>query len=170
MLGPPAIDLQRIRTTIPIHEVSHDAPIIHQSQTHNAVPIEHFLQKGGILHNAIPPNDIGSRVLHSGQCTREIDGVADNLAKELKLAESHVRISPLEFNHSASDKKTFSPTSASRELLRTNYLVIMMIGLLLTSVLRRSRLVFRILQQMSLLECPLTKRTFGLNSFILDTR
>ena len=59
------------------------------------------------MHNAIPPNDIGSRVLHSGQCTREIDGVADNLAKELKLAESHVRISPLGFNHSASDKKPF---------------------------------------------------------------
>ena len=87
-----AIDRQTIHTTIPIHEVSHDAPIIHQSQTHNAVPIEHFLQKGGILHNAIPTNDIGSRVLHSGKCTREIDGTADELAKELKLTDSHVRI------------------------------------------------------------------------------
>jgi len=91
-LSFPAIDHQTIHTTIPIHEVSHDAPIIHQSQTHNAVPIEHFLQKGGILHNAISTNDIGSRVLHSGKCTREIDGTADELAKELKLTNSHVRI------------------------------------------------------------------------------
>jgi len=31
--------------TIPIHEVLHDTLIIHQCQTHNAVPIKHFLQK-----------------------------------------------------------------------------------------------------------------------------
>jgi len=35
-----AIDCPTIHTTIPIYEVSHDAPIIHQSQTHDAVPIE----------------------------------------------------------------------------------------------------------------------------------
>ena len=35
-----AIDHQTIHTTVPIHEVSHDALIIHQSQTRNAVPIE----------------------------------------------------------------------------------------------------------------------------------
>ena len=35
-----AIDRQTIHTTIPIHEVSHDALIVHQSQTHDAVPVE----------------------------------------------------------------------------------------------------------------------------------
>ncbi|KAF5353508.1 hypothetical protein D9756_007975 [Leucocoprinus leucothites] len=83
------VDRQRIRTTIPIHEISHDAPVIHQSQTHNAVPIEHFLKNGGILHNAVPSEDIGSRVLHTGQCTREIDGIADDITRELNLTETY---------------------------------------------------------------------------------
>ncbi|KAJ3567266.1 hypothetical protein NP233_g6479 [Leucocoprinus birnbaumii] len=88
------IDRQRIRTTVPIHEITHEAPIIHQSQTHNAVPIEHFLQKGGILQNAVPTDDIGSRVLHSGQCTREIDGVADNL-RDLDLTNTYGEREPI---------------------------------------------------------------------------
>jgi hypothetical protein len=87
---PSAIDPRRIRTTIPIREVSHEAPIVHQSQTHDAVPIEHFLQRGGILENAITNDTIGDRVLHSGQCVREVDGVADSLTKDLNLSDNYV--------------------------------------------------------------------------------
>ncbi|KAF9447644.1 hypothetical protein P691DRAFT_671079 [Macrolepiota fuliginosa MF-IS2] len=74
-------------TVIPIHEVTHEAPVVHSSQTHDPVPIEHFLERGGRLRDAIGPDEVGSRVLHSGTCSREIDGVADTLAKELKLGD-----------------------------------------------------------------------------------
>lgn len=82
-----AVDRQRIRTTIPIHEVTHEAPIVHQSQTHKSVPLEHFLDRGGILQNAISADEIGSRVLHVGQCKREVEGVAEDLERELRIAE-----------------------------------------------------------------------------------
>lgn len=81
------IDRERIRTTIPIHEVTHEAPVIHESQIHTAVPIEHFLRDGGALTGAVSQADIKTRVLHSGKCTREVEGVADTITKELKIGE-----------------------------------------------------------------------------------
>lgn len=86
----PAIDKHRIHTVIPSHEVTHEAPIIHQSQTHAPVPLEHFLQKGGTLTGALTHEEIGNRVLFGGDCTREVDGVGERLAKELHLGDATV--------------------------------------------------------------------------------
>ncbi|KAF8630098.1 hypothetical protein AX17_005496 [Amanita inopinata Kibby_2008] len=79
------IDKHRIHTTIPIHEVTHEAPIVHQSQRHDPVPVEDFLERGGTLTGAIPYEQISAKILHGGQCTRDVDGVAYNLENELRL-------------------------------------------------------------------------------------
>ncbi|PPQ82785.1 hypothetical protein CVT25_009280 [Psilocybe cyanescens] len=81
------IDRQHIHTTIPIHEVTHEAPVVHQSQTHAPVPMEHFLQRGGTLHGATSHEEISRRVLHSGECTREVDGIAETMERDLNLKQ-----------------------------------------------------------------------------------
>ncbi|RXW17271.1 hypothetical protein EST38_g8585 [Candolleomyces aberdarensis] len=82
------VDRQFIHTKIPIHEVTHEAPIVHQSQTHAPIPLEHFVERGGVLKGGISQADISAKVLHGGECTREIDGVAQDLEKELNLSGS----------------------------------------------------------------------------------
>lgn len=86
-----AIDKHRIHTTIPIHEVTHEAPLIHQSQSHDPVPIEHFLKHGGTLEGSVQPKDASAMLLHQGQYVREVDGAAERLEKELHLDNSNVR-------------------------------------------------------------------------------
>ncbi|KAF9007148.1 hypothetical protein BDQ17DRAFT_1540177 [Cyathus striatus] len=81
------IDKQRIRTTIPIREITDEAPVVHQSQTHAPVPIEHFLNRGGALKGAVSQEQVTNKVLHGGHCTREVDGIADNLTRSLGLTE-----------------------------------------------------------------------------------
>ncbi|CAA7263936.1 unnamed protein product [Cyclocybe aegerita] len=83
------LDRHRIHTTIPIHEVTHEAPVVHQSQTHASVALEHFLQRGGILAGAISPDDIRGKILHGGHCSRDVDGIAEKLETELKLGKSN---------------------------------------------------------------------------------
>ncbi|KAJ3512697.1 hypothetical protein NLJ89_g3366 [Agrocybe chaxingu] len=84
------LDRHRIHTTIPIHEITHEAPVVHQSQTHAPVPLEHFLQRGGILTGAVSQDDIRSKILHGGHCSRDVDGIAEKLEKELHLGKSNV--------------------------------------------------------------------------------
>lgn len=92
-----AIDKQVIHTTIPIHEITHEAPVVHQSQTHAPVPLEHFLSRGGTLRGAISQDAIAKKVLRSGQCSREVDGVAETLERDLRLkgTVSHTRLVPI---------------------------------------------------------------------------
>ncbi|KAJ2921159.1 hypothetical protein H1R20_g15937, partial [Candolleomyces eurysporus] len=82
------VDRQFIHTKIPIHEITHEAPIVHQSQTHAPIPLEHFVERGGVLKGGISQADISAKVLHGGECTREIDGIAQDLEKELNLSGS----------------------------------------------------------------------------------
>ncbi|PFH49285.1 hypothetical protein AMATHDRAFT_48838 [Amanita thiersii Skay4041] len=82
------VDKHRIHTTIPIHEVTHEAPIVHQSQSHAPIAIEHFLSKGGTLDGAVPHDQIGSKVLHAGDNTRDVEGLAENLERELRLGSN----------------------------------------------------------------------------------
>jgi len=86
-----AIEKRRIHTTIPIKEVTNEAPVVHQSQTHAPVPIEHFLQRGGTLEGAVSQDDISRRVLHTGECYREVNGIAETLERDLNLGKA-VRI------------------------------------------------------------------------------
>ncbi|KAF9484759.1 hypothetical protein BDN70DRAFT_849033 [Pholiota conissans] len=82
------IEKQVIHTTVPIHEITHEAPVVHQSQTHAPVPLEHFLSRGGSLSGAVSQEEIGSKVLNTGQCAREVEGVAEKLERDLNLAPS----------------------------------------------------------------------------------
>ncbi|KAH6908634.1 hypothetical protein BKA70DRAFT_1400272 [Coprinopsis sp. MPI-PUGE-AT-0042] len=81
------IDRSRIHTTIPIKEVTQEAPIIHQSQSHPAIPLEHFLRIGGNLEGGIAQGEISDKVLQTGACTREVDGTAEELAQKLHLGQ-----------------------------------------------------------------------------------
>ena len=61
---------------------------MHQSQTHAPVPLDHFLSRGGTLSGAIMQDQISKKVLRTGQCERAVDGVAENLERELHLEKS----------------------------------------------------------------------------------
>lgn len=77
------IDKRRIHATIPIHTVTHEAPVVHQSQVHDPVPIETFVKKA---HGAVPQSAIKKKVLH-GQSSRHVDGVAEELERDLHLGK-----------------------------------------------------------------------------------
>ncbi|KAF5329510.1 hypothetical protein D9619_009320 [Psilocybe cf. subviscida] len=106
------IDKHRIVTTIPIREITHEAPVVHQSQTHAPVPLEHFLQRGGTLSGAIGQDEITKKMLRSGQCLREVDGVAEQLERELKLGRSSVG---RELEGAAVDKEMLKKSSRQQQ-------------------------------------------------------
>ncbi|KAF8963292.1 hypothetical protein BDZ97DRAFT_1042457 [Flammula alnicola] len=106
------VDKQRIRTTIPIHEITHEAPVVHQSMTHAPVALEHFLQRGGTLEGAIPQAQISEKVLHGGQCVREVDGVAETLERDLNLGKSS--------SHGQIEAEDFAAKKAAQHTAFTN--------------------------------------------------
>ncbi|KAK2460411.1 hypothetical protein APHAL10511_007576 [Amanita phalloides] len=71
------IDPHRIHTTIPIHQVAHEAPVIHQSQSHDPIPIEHFLQHGGSLTGTVQPDKVSSMLFQKGQGTRDVSDTTE---------------------------------------------------------------------------------------------
>lgn len=79
-------DKHRIHTTIPIHEVTHEAPIVHQSQSHAPISVDQFLENGGLLSGGLQPGDAADKLLQQGKCTRQVDGVANRMEKELNLS------------------------------------------------------------------------------------
>ena len=64
--------------------------MIHQSRTHDPVPIEHFLNHGGSLNNKVQPEDVSATLLPRGQCAREVNGAAEKLEKALRLDDETV--------------------------------------------------------------------------------
>ncbi|KAF4623392.1 hypothetical protein D9613_002340 [Agrocybe pediades] len=102
------IERKRIHTTIPIKEVTDEAPVVHQSQTHAPVPIEHFLQRGGTLEGAVSQAEISRRVLHSGECYREVKGIAETLERDLNLGKAST--------HDADVITTTTTTTKGKEL------------------------------------------------------
>ncbi|KAG6895592.1 hypothetical protein C0992_000472 [Termitomyces sp. T32_za158] len=83
IINKETIEQHRIHTTIPIHQVTHEAPIIHKSQTHAPVSMEHFAQRGGQITGGLTCDQIGRNVLQSGECTRQVNGEGDKIAREL---------------------------------------------------------------------------------------
>jgi len=77
------IERERIHTVIPVQQVTHEAPIIHKSSTHEPVTMDNFLSGGGKLGSGITPDRAG--VLNEGECERSVDGVGETLAQELHL-------------------------------------------------------------------------------------
>lgn len=75
----------RIKTVIPTHHVMHEAPIIHESSTLEAISKDDFLKRGGILGSKTASIDQAG-LLNQGKCDRTVDGVADKMAQEMKLS------------------------------------------------------------------------------------
>lgn len=87
LVSHDAHEHHRIKTTIPTHHVLHEAPIIHDSATLEAVSKEEYLKRGGVLGSA--KKSVGEvDLLHQGTCERKVDGVAEKLAKEMNLSSS----------------------------------------------------------------------------------
>ena len=71
------IERERIHTTVPIHEVIHEAPVIHQMRSHTPVPMQLFLNQFGTL-DGVTQDEIIKKVLGDGKCVRE-EGAADSV-------------------------------------------------------------------------------------------
>lgn len=84
LVSHDAHEHHRIKTTIPTHHVLHEAPIIHQATTLEPVSREEFLKRGGVI-DSTKSHVKDANLLHNGTCERKVDGVAEKLAKELKL-------------------------------------------------------------------------------------
>jgi hypothetical protein len=54
--------------------VVHDAPVIHQMESHSPIPIEAFMKQFGTL-DGMPHDDIIKQFLGNGKCVREGDDV-----------------------------------------------------------------------------------------------
>ncbi|KAG6815206.1 hypothetical protein H0H87_004014, partial [Tephrocybe sp. NHM501043] len=77
------IEQYRIHTVIHIPQVTHEALVVHESQTHAPVSMEFFAQKGGQIVGGLKYDEVGSTVLRNEQCTREVDGEGENIAQNL---------------------------------------------------------------------------------------
>lgn len=56
-------DRHRIHTTIPVHRITHDAPIIHKSIQHEPLELSEFLERGGTLTSSTTHTEIGKQLL-----------------------------------------------------------------------------------------------------------
>ncbi|BGP07970.1 hypothetical protein JCM10049v2_003815 [Rhodotorula toruloides] len=76
----------RIHTTVPIHERVEEAPVVHQSVKHEALPISEFTKNGGDL-NSTRKHD--ASLLDQGECERTVDGPAESLTRSLGLSSGN---------------------------------------------------------------------------------
>jgi len=81
------VERHRIHTVIPVHHVTHEAPIIHKSSTHAPVSIDDFVKGGGQLDSKKTYNNVG--LLPTDDCNREVDGEAERLVESLNLSKNH---------------------------------------------------------------------------------
>jgi hypothetical protein len=87
LISHDAHEHHRIKTVIPTHHVLHEAPIIHESSTLEAISKDDFLKRGGILGSS--HKDVGqANILTQGTCDRTVDGVGEKLAQELRLSST----------------------------------------------------------------------------------
>jgi len=80
------VERERIHTVIPVHQETHEAPIIHKSSTHQPVTMDSFLSGGGKLSSGITHDNAG--VLATEGCDRQVSGVGEKLAADLHLNNS----------------------------------------------------------------------------------
>lgn len=52
--------------------------------------MEHFIGKGGALSGATSRQEIVNKVLHTGECTREVEGLTGEFSKGLHVEERGV--------------------------------------------------------------------------------
>ncbi|MBW0538663.1 hypothetical protein O181_078378 [Austropuccinia psidii MF-1] len=88
----------RIHTTVPIHQVTNEAPIIHASIQEKPISMEEFLKKGGSLKSTVTHTDIGKSILtqefqdsatvQSKQAEKppiKVNGLEADVTKKLKI-------------------------------------------------------------------------------------
>ncbi|PWN23353.1 hypothetical protein BCV69DRAFT_245491 [Microstroma glucosiphilum] len=78
-------EYHRHHTTIPTTHVAHHAPIIHESITHDTISKDDFIKSGGIL-GAKLTGVHQTGLLNDGKCDRTVDGVAENMERDLHLS------------------------------------------------------------------------------------
>ncbi|KZT58347.1 hypothetical protein CALCODRAFT_495073 [Calocera cornea HHB12733] len=80
----------RIHTTVPLHHVVHEAPIVHSSISHEPMARDDFLAQGGKLGEGLTHQAAGDRLL-GGDCERNVEGDGENMLSKMRLggAGSH---------------------------------------------------------------------------------
>jgi len=110
------VERERIHTVIPVHQTTHEAPIIHKSSTHEPVTLDSFLSGGGKLGSGITHENAG--VLSDAGCAREVDGPAEALAAKLHLNNSDYSSRPTRrrgLKHGVQRTNSMSSVSSSDE-------------------------------------------------------
>ncbi|GAA5879416.1 hypothetical protein JCM3774_005234 [Rhodotorula dairenensis] len=74
----------RIKTTIPVHQETHEAPIVHQSVQHEPLKLDQFVAGGGDLKSNLKHD---ANLLDRGQCERTVDGPAESMTETLGLSQ-----------------------------------------------------------------------------------
>ena len=59
---------------------------MHQSKIHQPRPLENFIHGGGAI-SGIPHDKIDETMLRHGKCERHVEGIAEQLERELNLGQ-----------------------------------------------------------------------------------
>jgi len=70
-------------TTIPTHHKVHEAPVVHESVSHEPMHLKDFVSGGGDLKSKLTHDQAG--VLNNGECERTTDGPLESLKEKLHL-------------------------------------------------------------------------------------
>lgn len=73
-------------TVIPTHHKVHEAPVVHESVSHEPMNIKDFVAGGGDLKSRITHEQAG--VLNNGECERTVDGPLESLKEKLHLGST----------------------------------------------------------------------------------
>ncbi|BGP38613.1 hypothetical protein JCM10450v2_002562 [Rhodotorula kratochvilovae] len=74
----------RIHTVVPIHQTTHEAPVVHASVLHEPLSLKDFVAGGGDLKSTLKHD--ADKLLNRGECERTVDGPAETLVEQLGLA------------------------------------------------------------------------------------
>ncbi|EGG11081.1 uncharacterized protein MELLADRAFT_92500 [Melampsora larici-populina 98AG31] len=56
-------DRHRIHTTVPVHHITHEAPIIHNSISHEPLSMDDYIKRGGSISSTTTHSDVGKQLL-----------------------------------------------------------------------------------------------------------
>jgi len=80
------IDVVVVSTVVPVHQETHEAPIVHQSVAHEPMALKDFVSGGGDLKSTVKHD---ASLLNRGEdCERTVDGPAETLKSTLGLGNN----------------------------------------------------------------------------------
>ncbi|GAA5836045.1 hypothetical protein JCM9279_002175 [Rhodotorula babjevae] len=74
----------RIHTVVPVHQTTHEAPVVHASVLHEPLSLKDFVAGGGDLKSTLKHD--AEKLLNHGECERTVDGPAETLVQQLGLS------------------------------------------------------------------------------------